>query len=195
MSKALPHSAFHECGHVVVARLLGIAVESVTIIPDENYERGEVFAAALTVLVEPLKLHDNASVETAALILLAGEVAQKKYLSRDCIRQADYEADRATLAAFVDERDIPRLQRKAEEMIRESWPEIEALAGLLLERGRIDFLIWKAGSCPRDPRGRLILATNAATQRSTQIQTSVDALDAQVVAALPCRTDRVSHVS
>src|SRR5580693_3409390 len=69
VNKALSHSAFHECGHVVAARVLGIAVESVTIIPDENYERGEVFAAALTVLVEPLKLHDNASVETAALIL------------------------------------------------------------------------------------------------------------------------------
>jgi hypothetical protein len=150
------HSAYHESGHVIAARVLGIAVESVTIIPDENCERGEVFAAALTVLVEPLKLHDNASVETAALILLAGEASQRQFCPRS-LEKHHIEADRATLAAFVDERDIPRLQRKAEEMIRESWPEIEALAGLLLERGRIDFLAWKAGYCPR-ARGRLILA-------------------------------------
>jgi ATP-dependent Zn protease len=75
-AKPQPHFAYHEAGHATAALALGIAVESVTIIPDENYERGEVFAAALMVLVEPLKLHDNANVETAALIVLAGEVAQ-----------------------------------------------------------------------------------------------------------------------
>jgi hypothetical protein len=139
VSKAQPHSAYHEAGHATTARVLGIAVESVTIIPDENYERGEVFAAALTVLVEPLKLHDNASVETAALILLAGEAAQKKYLSRDCIRQEDYEADRETLNRLVDASDVPRLLQKTEALIEDNWTEIEALAQELLRKGRIDF--------------------------------------------------------
>lgn len=194
MSKALSHSAFHESGHVVAACVLGIAVESVTVIPDRSCERGEVFAAAKTVLCEPLKI-DKANVETAAIVLLAGEAAQKKYAARSIIREEDYAADRATLNRLVDASGVPRLVETTEALVTNHWREIEALAGLLLERGRIDFLIWKAGSCRRDPRGRLILATDAATQRSTQIQTSVDALDAQVVAALPCRTDRVSHVS
>jgi hypothetical protein len=98
-----------------------------------------VFAAALTVLVEPLKLHDNASVETAALILLAGETAQKKFAARSTIREEDYAADRATLGAFVDERDIPRLLQKTEALIEDHWPEISALAQELLRKGRIDF--------------------------------------------------------
>jgi hypothetical protein len=139
VSKALPHSAFHECGHEVAARVLGIAVESVTVIPDENYERGEVFSAALTVLVEPLKLHDHASVETAALILLAGETAQKKFAARSIIREEDYEADRATLNGLVSESELSHLLQKTQELIEEHWHEVTELAQELLRKGWIDF--------------------------------------------------------
>jgi hypothetical protein len=67
--------------------VLGIAVQSATIIPDENYERGEVFAAALTVLVEPMKLHDNASVEKGGAHLTGGRSCTEE------IRGPEYPTD------------------------------------------------------------------------------------------------------
>jgi hypothetical protein len=144
-AEPLLHSAFHEAGHVVIARRLGVAVERVSIIP-----------RVVTILVESLKTHDKASIEIAGLILLAREASQRRFRPRG-VENHHVEADRAALDGIIDEHDIPRLLSRSEEMIRESWSEIEALARLLLERGRIDFLTWKAGSCPRDPTGRLIL--------------------------------------
>jgi hypothetical protein len=138
VSNALPHSAYHEAGHATAARALGIAVESVSVIPDRSCERGDVYAAAKTVLCEPLRI-DKANVEASAIFLLAGEAAQKKFAARSTIREEDYAADRAWLNGLVSDSELPRLVRETERLIEDHWPEIEALAQDLLQKGRIDF--------------------------------------------------------
>jgi hypothetical protein len=138
VSSALPHSAFHESGHAIAARVLGIGIESVSVIPDRSCERGDVYAAAKTVLCEPLRI-DKANVEASAIFLLAGEVAQKKFAARSIIREEDYAADRAWLNGLVSESEIPRLVEKTEALVTNHWREIESLAEDLLRKGRIDF--------------------------------------------------------
>jgi hypothetical protein len=106
---------------------LGQALESVAVLP-----RG------ITTLVEPLKTDDAASIEIVGLILLAGEASQRRFAPWS-VRKRHIEADRSALARIVDKGDVPRLRRKAKEMVRESWPEIKAMARELLKKGRIEF--------------------------------------------------------
>jgi hypothetical protein len=159
--------AYHEAGHVVVARLLGESIISVTIAKIEEENTG---------VLRPSAAHrasgtaaQVAGHETDAKVALAGPMAQlKSRPSRDNraaqaieSHEEDY-ANAETAAAHIalllageplpesgeitfsgavagsDRATLERLRRETKAMLDENWPAVKRVAKALFERDHLD---------------------------------------------------------
>lgn len=127
-------AAYHEAGHAVAARALGLPVPDLSMIPDED----TVGTCSYAVWVEADE--DGRREDTAAVSLagaLAEEIAVGEFneeIAEDDLLHAIGLADEVTEAP--DERDawLDRAQDRAEEVLRRDWAAVEALAEALLAR-------------------------------------------------------------
>ena len=135
VSPRLDTVAYHEAGHAVVSRMLGLRVKSVTIRPG-------------SVLIDRFS---RAPTEKQILILLAGLYAQRRFAPHSAWRSRNqshpnsgYDFD--TVALLIhDEHGSGRVAdlysryafAKAEQLVEGWWQHIEAVAKALLERGTL----------------------------------------------------------
>lgn len=138
--RGLEISAYHEAGHAVVGRILGLTVESVSIVPDETRGTIEWYSAGQTRFSSPLR--DRASdanveeLERNAIMLLAGEAAQRKWSPRS-VQKHCIAGDRLVIKLMVSEFEIPRLRKIVCKLVSKHWFEVESLANELLELGTV----------------------------------------------------------
>ena len=135
VSPHLDTVAYHEAGHAVVSRMLGLRVKSVTIRPG-------------SVLIDRFS---RAPTEKQILILLAGLYAQRRFAPHSAWRSRNqshpnsgYDFD--TVALLIhDEHGSGRVAdlysryafAKAEQLVEGWWQHIEAVAKALPERGTL----------------------------------------------------------
>ena len=154
-------TAYHEAGHVVAALMQGVAVRSVTIVPDKQKAyHGLTRHEDLTRGVD-LET-DNSSrtrsrIEKMIVVRFAGAAAQRRYDRRSWRgfhSSSDYKIA-ARLAATVcsspaaSKAFLKWLAVTADDLIGAHWPYVEKVAKALLEektlsRARIEFL-WNSG--------------------------------------------------
>jgi hypothetical protein len=146
--------AYHEAGHAVAELAQGRKIRSVSIVPDditaghsEGYARSRAFLDALAGAtwwsLEP-RYKDR--LEKEVRILLAGEVAQRRFAPRSFRRQhirygfhGDMPEVERLLGCVVcsdHERDayLKLLKIQTEWLIDRHWPIVEAIAAALSER-------------------------------------------------------------
>ena len=135
VSPRLDIVAYHEAGHAVVSRMLGLRVKSVTIRPG-------------SVLIDSFS---GAPTEKQILILLAGIYAQRHFAPHSSWRSrsqshpnSGYDFDKVALLIH-DQHGNGRVAdlysryafAKAEQLVEGSWQHIEVVARALLERGTL----------------------------------------------------------
>jgi ATP-dependent Zn protease len=116
-------AAYHEAGHAVIGRMLGIACVYATIRPDESQ-------AHTAFVGEPDPLEQ-------VLVLMAGHEAEVEFgvIAWDNGDQDDRREIWAKLAeADLDQRCEPRLRRATRVLVRRHRNAIERVAVALLER-------------------------------------------------------------
>lgn len=133
--------AYHEAGHAVATWAFGIALRSVV--------AGEAHGHAERAEEDDLLQARRGKCEmhrAAAIILLAGEAAQKRWQpqapSNGCNQdRADARSHAEALGQELgddSEHDrIPELQRFAEQLIVEHWPQVKVLAHALVKHATI----------------------------------------------------------
>ena len=137
VARRLDIAAYHEAGHAVVARMLGVRVKSVTIQPTLNYS-GRVLFDGL----------GRRTTEKKILITLAGPHAQRRFAPNSAWRSGNkahlnsgYDFDNVALLIH-DEHGNGKVadlywryvMAKAEQLVEGWWPHIEAVASALLKR-------------------------------------------------------------
>lgn len=135
VSPRLDTIAYHEAGHAVVSRMLGLRVKSVTIRPG-------------SVLIDSFS---GAATEKQILTLLAGIYAQRRFAPHSAWRSRNqshpnsgYDFDNVALLIH-DQHGSGRVAdlysryafAKAEQLVDDWWQHIEAVARALLERGTL----------------------------------------------------------
>ena len=138
-------SAYHEAGHAVVAVVLGVGVESVSLYPDKSRGTLEWYSVARTNLTVGKSLYDDEGV----IIILAGAAAQKKHAPSSIRRHAatgDYEKARSLVffgakpdheAYMLFQKRWDWLVAEASKMIEANWHVIDAVARRLFAVGEI----------------------------------------------------------
>lgn len=138
--------AYHEAGHVVMARQRHRRFRYVTIIPNEEAIGKTVFYRAITPekLSQMDVLKQDVVIESEALIALAGEIAQARGVPGS-LRRYHLSADHKSLSFIVDEspdnEDMAKhynryLQARAKSIFSrpEIWQQVETVAKALIER-------------------------------------------------------------
>ena len=155
--------AFHEAGHVVVARIKGMPIHKATIIPERDTIGHVEYANPLRGVKLDRDDSDQARLcaEHAIIILFAGPAAQRKYSPRSwrfCHGKGDFE-ELADLAWRIYRSDadaqLERLYRKAKDLVAEHWRDVvitpEALVKeQTLEQERIEEILEAAASTNSD---------------------------------------------
>jgi hypothetical protein len=132
--------AYHEAGHAVVGVCMGFGVVSATIMEDKT--RGTItwYSAGHTEFSIPLPMRtpttSRKDCRKAAIVLLAGEAAQRKFSPRS-VRKVHIEGDRFNLDNTVSRFEIPALLKRTIELVEKHWPMIETMASELLKHGTI----------------------------------------------------------
>ena len=136
--------AYHEAGHAVISMKLGYRCLYVTIVPDGS-RLGHVCCE------DPLVGGHDDRIEHALKVLIAARLAEGRHVGSATWGDADDRVKATNLALLTTDRDCERAEALINEMIRETrklikehWPEIEALAQRLLFEGRVNFLEVKA---------------------------------------------------
>ena len=177
MSEAAP-VAYHEAGHAVIARVLGLEVDWVTITPDLDIagECDSDYAFYFAFYADDAT--QLAAIEKDVMVTLAGPIAECQYRSLDfnaatVMRSAGWGSDLAmakyllTMAMELLPEDLrpelydelfDRLSIETEILVNGRWPAIERVATGLLEASDlngadVENLIGWAGS--RVQRSRL----------------------------------------
>ena len=155
--------AYHEAGHAVVAHLLGLTVDHITIVPDGDIS-GHVmhdYGCDMTAVIDGSLDDDHLSsfeaaakrqwvLERAAIVALSGEVAQRRFRP-DSVTQEHGEGDRfevyQAMRLLVDNYDTHPplgdawervLMLRAGHIVDQYWPRVSWLATVLLERLTLD---------------------------------------------------------
>ena len=115
----LHHVAIHEAGHAIIARVLGITINWVTIIPSDG------FLGQCSMRWEPYA-------RRYILALMAGHEAELEFLGSGNNDRADHELI-AQAVRCQGLHEAP-LRRQARRLVREHRILIERVAGALLER-------------------------------------------------------------
>jgi len=137
-------TAFHEAGHAVIARSLGLKIHSATIVPVTGIHGRVEHANPLRGIHLDYDGSDRAHrrAETAIIVCLAGPAAQRRHKPqswRSYHGQSDHSraADLALSLNGSDEATNAHLKYLAvvaRDMVAAQWPLIEQVAGALIER-------------------------------------------------------------
>jgi ATP-dependent Zn protease len=138
-------TAYHEAGHAVMAQLCGQQVTEVEIVGDDELSgsvRSLRFVEEDPALVDPNL--PTAPVERRLLCTVAGMVAEAMVSGRDGWDDSSEDLDTAVRLALQVvgncERVMPYLEQvrdHAEDVLRHSWPAVEALASALVAKRRL----------------------------------------------------------
>lgn len=139
-ASTLEEVAYHEAGHVVVGHRLGVDLASADILPDGDGGNGHTVFN-----VRPGFREEPDYIEAVVVTFLAGPVAEARVAGFDNAEGSGYDLEavaREWLRLLVPparhgER-LAALRARAEELVAESWVQIEAVARALLERGRLN---------------------------------------------------------
>lgn len=132
MEKRKLRTAYHEAGHACIARHFHICIIRASIIP-ARVTQGRVFVARS-------RFHG----EKAAVILLAGPLAEKRFDAR-CRPDSDGTEEIGAWSALsyicsnVKETDarLELAKMQAQRLVLQLWPQISTLAEALLQRKRL----------------------------------------------------------
>ena len=138
-ASTLEEVAYHEAGHVVVGHRLGIDLDSVDILPDGQGGNGHtVFNVA------PGVRERRDYIEAVVTTFLAGPAAEARVAGFENPEGSGYDLDaiarewlRQLKPANGYRARRAELGRRAGRLVAESWPQIEKVAGALLERRRL----------------------------------------------------------
>ena len=140
--------AYHEAGHAVISMKLGYKCLYVTIIPDGD-RLGHVCCE------DPVIAGHEDKIKHALKVLIAASLAEGKHLGYATWGDADDRAKATTLALLASDHDaggaetlIDEMTGEARELVEQHWPEIEALARQLIEKGRVNFLAVETSEAP-----------------------------------------------
>ena len=139
-------SAYHEAGHVVVARLIGRRIQQVTIEPDREYPA----KTELDDTREPP--HGTAEWvqwnEDELMLKCAGAVAEGKFLgpghSAKAMLLANPDDDPYSIAGLRYPNEparsdyLDRILERTRKCIEDNWEDVQAIAAALMQRGRLD---------------------------------------------------------
>jgi hypothetical protein len=176
--------AYHEAAHaVLICMLRALTPERVTIIPSGGYD-GRVIAprpwSPRTRLDFDMSPTMRVRVESEILILLAGEIAQRRayplsvrawHASSDHRKAADL-ADRMALSAADADAFLAWMTVRAADLVDLFWPTIRRVADALLANGTLDADAISAAVLDRDNKPRsasrpLLAATGTGSKRSS----------------------------
>jgi hypothetical protein len=138
-------TAYHEAGHVVAALMQGVAVRSVTIVPDK--QKAYLGLVRHEDLTRGVNLEtDNSSrtrsrIEKLIVVTFAGTAAQRRYDRRSWRSfhsSGDYNsavrlADVVCSSSAASEAFLKWLAVTADDLIGAHWPDVEKIAKALLE--------------------------------------------------------------
>jgi Peptidase family M41 len=139
-------TAFHEAGHAVAGWCLREPITRITIIPDGEFDGAVEFANVLRDAdFETLDARNRARHQI--VILWAGQIAQKHFDARswhDCHGRFDRrDAVHLALKVTSGEDEAAALIAESEgvsrDLVLRSWPAVQAVAALLLERGEVEW--------------------------------------------------------
>ncbi|MFZ0398350.1 MAG: hypothetical protein WAM06_09995 [Methyloceanibacter sp.] len=132
--------AYHEAGHAIVSMRLGYGCLYVTIMPD-----GDRVGHACC--EDPLVGGNDDKIKHALQVLIAASLAESKHIGSRTWGDADDRVKVTNIALLATDRDTEHAEALINEMIGEAsdlveqhWPDIEALAERLLNKGRVNFL-------------------------------------------------------
>ena len=138
-------TAYHEAGHAVAAIAQGVAVRSITIVPDK--QEGYAGRVQHEDLTRQVNLEaDNSPltrlrIEKQIIVFLAGAAAQRKYDRRSWRSfhsSSDYEnaanlADAVSSSPAASEAFLRWLAIASDDLIAAHWQEVEEIAKALVE--------------------------------------------------------------
>jgi len=136
-------TAYHEAGHAVVAHALGLRVETVSVLEDE-----ESLGRASIPLPEGFQPDDQGEgsvdlMERQLTATLAGAAAQRMFTGEDADLGGNDERGALSLLMSLGETSeemsavADAADGRAEAILREEWVAVEALAERLLEAGEL----------------------------------------------------------
>jgi len=141
-------TAYHEAGHAVAARALGLVVTRVTIEPryDTFYRKWRIGTTEIAVIGNHAtdysgEMRDRLRRE--AIFSLAGNAVERRAFDRPLLEEDHTDSDVAEwlLSRDTPQRDLPRVLRCARAiadwLVRERWSEIESLAAALMRHGSL----------------------------------------------------------
>jgi len=138
--------AYHEAGHAVISMTLGYRCLYVTIVPDGD-RLGHVCCE------DPLIASHEDKIEHALKVLIAASLAEGKHFGCATWGDAEDREKAKSLALLASDHDtggaetlIDAMTGEARELVEQHWPEIEALAQRLIEKGRVNFPALKASA-------------------------------------------------
>lgn len=133
-------TAYHEAGHFIVAHALGMKPRRVTI-ARRGESLGRVHCAPGYATDGSSAEGDDERMEHDAIYSLAGYLAEKRFsesadveMARHDLEHAGELAERLSGSAAEVERRYNALMARAAEAVEKNWPQIEKVAGALLER-------------------------------------------------------------
>jgi ATP-dependent Zn protease len=137
--------AFHEAGHVIAARVLGMPINKATIIPEHDTIGHVKYANPLRDVKLDCDSSDEARrrAERTIIIIFAGPAALRKYSpgsSRFLHARGDFE-EAAELAGRIDatiEPLLERLNRMAEDLVEAHWHDVVIIAEALVKEQTLD---------------------------------------------------------
>jgi len=146
ITKALQKTAYHEAGHAVTQWALDLGIKEVTIVPSE--EKGEAgYSIHKSEFNEScMDLGEETVHQRWAVVRLAGHWAQVKWDpeigDEGCGDDYRYAADHIEQLCYSKEDEENHawwlvLKYRTKALIINYWPEIEAFATQLLQRGTI----------------------------------------------------------
>lgn len=135
-ASTLEEVAYHEAGHVVVGHRLGVDLASADILPDGQGGNGHTVFN-----VRPGFRDQPDYIEAVVVTFLAGPVAEARVAGFENPEGSGYDLDaiaREWLRMLVPrsryQSRLRELTTRAEALVGESWPQIEAVAQALLRR-------------------------------------------------------------
>jgi ATP-dependent Zn protease len=132
-SASLTESAYHEAGHAVVACILGIAVERVTIEEDQRLGfTGRTFRKILKTDASPRVIVRRRRNDLA--VHVAGPIAELRFnpnANREAFSHDYTEAER--LAFGNKQFEIQDAERRADDLLCRHWPLVEHVAAALID--------------------------------------------------------------
>jgi ATP-dependent Zn protease len=144
------HTAIHEAGHAVIARVLDLACGGATIVPDATSAGHAITADPITIVSSWIDRGiwrgdmEGAAMRGRCISCMAGAEAEEVCLG---VCHGGDGNDRYQIDLMLDsflpaDADVPRYAKRLRSMtrwlVRRHRPAIERVANLLLERGQLE---------------------------------------------------------